>query len=142
MARKLDLNKFKNDLDRDLYFKLAGGSKDDDPTAKVRGMIAQELEELGYSKTLEELTSSFFVTCEIKSLLENLNKYYICLNERIGFVLDWQALEDKYSPVLQGSIKIIPSNLTREENFVALARIMVYESLQSIKQTLKYEKYN
>lgn len=141
MAKKLDLNKFKNDLDRDLYFELWKTHENkDDPTAEVRGAIAKELEELGYSKTLEELTSSFFNTCEVKSLLENLNKYYVCLNERIGFVLDWQAISDNYSPVLQGSIKIIPSNLTREENFVALARIMVYKSLRNIKETLKYDK--
>lgn len=137
MAKKIDLSKFKNDLDRDLYFKLCGKNTSEDPTAEVRGAIAQELEELGYSKTLEELTSSFFNTCSV-SLLENLNKYYVCLNERIGFSLDWQAISDKYNPILQGSVKIIPSQLTREENFVGLARIIIYESLQSIKQTLKF----
>lgn len=138
MAKKIDLSKFKNDLDKDLYFKLCEKNTNEDPTAEVRGAIAQELEELGYSKTLEELTSSFFNTCEVKNLLENLNKYYVCLNERIGFSLDWQAILDKYSPILQGSVKIIPSQLTREENFVDLARIMIYEALQSIKKTLKF----
>ena len=139
MINKIDLSKFKNDLDRDLFLHLWGADKTiKDPTAEVRGKVAQELEELGYSKTLEELASSFFNTCDVKELLKTLDKYTPAIASVATYRIDFQELDNTYRPVLQKSIEIIPGRPFHEDNFTALARIMTYESLQSIKKTLYF----